>query len=190
MDAPGVGAGSPRGAPRLPAPDDAGPRRRKAPRPDELVGKAACLPASGAQHERLYGIFWATDESDPEGIIEGYLDRHAFKTLDAWHGNVRLVVYTSAQQAPGTQPILAGMNHQAMIELIAIMVQANCLARNGTAWRTRGRGGLRQGEVGSQQRSGGGQDDPVHHCAFSLIDMVAAMAKGTPMKPGRKEKNG
>ena len=40
---------------------------------------------------------------------------------------------TSAQQAPGTQPMLAGMNHQAMAELIVMVAQAICLARSGTA---------------------------------------------------------
>jgi 4-amino-4-deoxy-L-arabinose transferase-like glycosyltransferase len=69
-------------------------------RPADRAATEAELAALLTQHERLYGIVWATDESDPEGIIEGYLDRHAFKTLDAWHGNVRLVVYTSARQAP------------------------------------------------------------------------------------------
>ena len=40
---------------------------------------------------------------------------------------------TSAQQAPGTQPILAGMNHQAIPELSVMVAQATCLARMGTA---------------------------------------------------------
>jgi len=53
-----------------------------------------------ARHRRLYAIYWATDESDPEGIIENYLAAHAFKASDAWHGNVRLVVYDSVRQAP------------------------------------------------------------------------------------------
>lgn len=42
---------------------------------------------------RAFAIFWATNESDPEGIVEGWLDRHAFKSLDAWYGNLRFVIY-------------------------------------------------------------------------------------------------
>ncbi len=40
---------------------------------------------------------------------------------------------TSAQQAPGIQPMLEGMNHQAMNELSVMVPQASCLARSGTA---------------------------------------------------------
>jgi mannosyltransferase len=45
-------------------------------------------------HDQLYGIFWATADSDPEGVIENWLAEHTFKTLDRWYGNVRLVVYS------------------------------------------------------------------------------------------------
>ncbi|MFQ5857844.1 MAG: hypothetical protein ACE5LU_19745, partial [Anaerolineae bacterium] len=45
------------------------------------------------QHDRIYGIFWAMDESDPEGIVENWLNNHAYKAMDAWYGNVRLILY-------------------------------------------------------------------------------------------------
>ena len=51
------------------------------------------------RHSRIYAILWATDESDPEGLIEGWLDRHCFKALNAWFGNVRLVIYATPQSA-------------------------------------------------------------------------------------------
>jgi 4-amino-4-deoxy-L-arabinose transferase-like glycosyltransferase len=52
-----------------------------------------------AQHERLYAIFWATAESDPQGMIEGWLDQHCYKALDRWFGNLRLVVYAVPKAA-------------------------------------------------------------------------------------------
>jgi len=51
------------------------------------------LQAIVAQHARLYGIFWATDESDPKGFIENWLDCHTYRAMDAWFGGLRLVVY-------------------------------------------------------------------------------------------------
>jgi len=45
------------------------------------------------KYQRIFAILWATDESDPNRFIEGWLDRHGHKALDAWYGNVRLVVY-------------------------------------------------------------------------------------------------
>jgi len=44
-------------------------------------------------HPRIYGIFWATDESDPERFIETWLDQHTYKAIDRWFGNLRLVTY-------------------------------------------------------------------------------------------------
>ncbi|MEN6479367.1 MAG: glycosyltransferase family 39 protein, partial [Anaerolineales bacterium] len=69
-------------------------------RPADRAATEARLADILAQHERLYAIYWATEESDPEGIVEGYLASHAFTALDAWHGNIRLVVYDSAREAP------------------------------------------------------------------------------------------
>lgn len=43
--------------------------------------------------KRVFAVFWATDESDPERFIEGWLDSNTYKTMDSWYGNVRLVVY-------------------------------------------------------------------------------------------------
>jgi mannosyltransferase len=49
---------------------------------------------------RVFAVLWATDESDPERFIEGWLDSHAYKALDSWYGNVRLVIYAVPEQAP------------------------------------------------------------------------------------------
>lgn len=46
-----------------------------------------------AGHRRLYVLYWATNESDPERIMETWLDTHAFKGVEAWYGNVRFVIY-------------------------------------------------------------------------------------------------
>ncbi len=45
------------------------------------------------QAGRVFAVFWATDESDPDRLVEGWLDSNAYKALDAWYGNVRLAVY-------------------------------------------------------------------------------------------------
>ncbi|MCD6519935.1 MAG: glycosyltransferase family 39 protein [Anaerolineae bacterium] len=55
-----------------------------------------------ARHPRIYAIFWATRESDPQGFVEGWLDRHCFKAMDSWFGNVRLVVY-AVPRAPAQE---------------------------------------------------------------------------------------
>lgn len=49
------------------------------------------------RHRRLYVLYWALDESDPERIMENWLDAHAFKGIESWYGNVRFVVYTTAR---------------------------------------------------------------------------------------------
>ncbi len=51
-----------------------------------------------AGKERVFAIFWATDESDPERFIESWMDSHAFKASDDWYGNVRFVVYAAPQK--------------------------------------------------------------------------------------------
>lgn len=72
-------------------------------RPIDAEATRAALDELLAKQQRIYAILWATDESDPEGVIEGYLDQHAFKTLDSWFGDVRLAVY-AVPEAPPTAP--------------------------------------------------------------------------------------
>jgi len=50
---------------------------------DEMLGKT----------ERLFAIYWATDQSDPARLVETRLAERAFKARDEWHGNVRLALY-------------------------------------------------------------------------------------------------
>ena len=54
------------------------------------------LESISKQHSQLYGIFWATADSDPDGLIEDWLAEHTFKTMDRWYGNIRLAVYSTA----------------------------------------------------------------------------------------------
>ncbi len=53
------------------------------------------LETLAQQSDRLFGVFWATQEADPDQIIETWLNRHTFKANDIWFGNVRLVSYAA-----------------------------------------------------------------------------------------------
>jgi len=50
---------------------------------------------------RVFAVLWATDESDPERFVEGWLDQHAYKAMDSWYGNVRLVIYAVPVESAG-----------------------------------------------------------------------------------------
>jgi mannosyltransferase len=49
-------------------------------------------------HDKVYVVYWATEEADPDGVIQKWLDRRGYKTLDQWRGNVRLAVYVMPEQ--------------------------------------------------------------------------------------------
>jgi mannosyltransferase len=68
-------------------------------RPLDVEDTSAQLEALLA-HDKIYAIFWALNEADPEGLIEGWLSRRAYKTLDQWHGNVRMAVYEMPERHP------------------------------------------------------------------------------------------
>jgi len=70
-------------------------------RPLDPAATEAALKALVHPGGRLFALLWATDESDPERFIEGWLDTHAYKALDSWYGHVRLVIYAIPAQTPG-----------------------------------------------------------------------------------------
>ena len=74
-------------------------------RPPDPTATRADVDAMLSQVQRLYAIYWATTQSDPQGIIETRLAEKAFKARDEWHGDVRLAVYGVApvqRDAPRT----------------------------------------------------------------------------------------
>jgi uncharacterized membrane protein len=71
-------------------------------RPLDPAESVAALEELSLPGATLFCVFWATDESDPGRFIEGWLDTHAYKALDSWHGNVRLVLYAVPKRTPYT----------------------------------------------------------------------------------------
>lgn len=68
-------------------------------RPPDRAATEAELARELVGVQRVFALFWATDQADPEGIVEGWLDRRGFKGLESWQGNVRFVLYRLAAEA-------------------------------------------------------------------------------------------
>jgi mannosyltransferase len=69
-----------------------------------------------AEYHRVFALFWATDESDPGRFIESWLDSHAYKALDDWYGNVRLVMYAMPEEAEAAQtPLQVTLGDKALL---------------------------------------------------------------------------
>lgn len=73
------------------------------PLPRQRPADPAATEADLAQllsYDKVYAIYWATQEADPQGIIQKWLDNQGYKTLDQWRGNVRLAVYVMPEHRP------------------------------------------------------------------------------------------
>jgi len=52
------------------------------------------LEQIAAKHDRVFVLYWAEAESDPDRIVERWLNSHAYPAADEWwSGGVRLVTY-------------------------------------------------------------------------------------------------
>jgi len=49
-------------------------------------------------HQRIYAVFWGTNERDPNNIVESTLDHEAYEVNTQWFGDVRLVRYVTPVQ--------------------------------------------------------------------------------------------
>jgi mannosyltransferase len=77
-------------------------------RPIDADDARAALEAIAARHDTVYGVLWATNESDPERVIENWLDSHAFKAMDRWFGDVRLALWALPRATEGVPVHAAG----------------------------------------------------------------------------------
>ncbi|MCB0177400.1 MAG: glycosyltransferase family 39 protein [Anaerolineae bacterium] len=69
-------------------------------RPLDKAATLAELETIAADSEKIFAVYWATQQADPDGLIENWLDTHLFKATDQWYGNVRLVSYAAPQINP------------------------------------------------------------------------------------------
>ncbi len=63
-------------------------------RPPNRAQTEEALLSETMGRRRIFALFWATEQSDWEGIVENWLGRHAFKGWESWQGNVRFASYT------------------------------------------------------------------------------------------------
>lgn len=63
-------------------------------RPPDATATIDALANATANRRNVYALFWATDEADPDHIVETWLDQHAYQGIDEWQGNLRFAVYT------------------------------------------------------------------------------------------------
>jgi mannosyltransferase len=90
--------------------------RSRPPQQEEVVAE---LEQIVSQHSRLFALYWAVQESDPERIVERWLEEHAFKASDTWYGDVRLVVY-AVPQSGGTGQMAHALEDVRIGEAIAL----------------------------------------------------------------------
>jgi mannosyltransferase len=82
------------------------------------------LEGIAAKSERIYVLYWASEESDPEHFIEGWLAENAYKAADNWYGNVRLASYGGwAAGMPKVQTLQAQVEN--ILQLTGLTLSRN-----------------------------------------------------------------
>ena len=72
-------------------------------RPLDVPAQTAELERIAATHDRLFVLYWGDAQSDPDRVIETWLNAHTFKAYDQWHGDVRLAAYAVPRAAAQSQ---------------------------------------------------------------------------------------
>ncbi len=111
-------------------------------RPADRDATIATLTEATTSRRNLYSLFWATDEADPDRIVETWLDQQAFKGLERWQGNLRFVVYTLSTNMRCDPPVGGPLSWADTIALTAVCqpvdqptVTAGDAAPIGLHWR-------------------------------------------------------
>ncbi len=108
-------------------------------RPINADATLAELESIAAEHRTLYGVFWATEEADPDGIIENWLNENTFKANDIWFGNVRLVSFATPNADAKNYPVSAFFGKH--IQLLAyqlpdVAIHPGEIMQIGLRWKT------------------------------------------------------
>jgi uncharacterized membrane protein len=87
-------------------------------RPAGYEQVAQQLEAIAADHERLFVLYFAARDADPEGWYESWLGNNAFKSGEEWIGNIRLATYHRPVESAD---LAAGLSSARFGESIALV---------------------------------------------------------------------
>lgn len=94
-------------------------------RPPDRAQTEQALEEIASRHGRIWAILWATNESDPQGIITNWLNQRCFQVFDRWYGNIRLALYTVAQPTENEErPVGAVFGGQIHLQSFALLTPA------------------------------------------------------------------
>jgi len=78
------------------------------------------LEALARRHRRLYVLYYVPYEADPDGVIAGWLQEHAFTEHSQWYGGVELVSYELGGPDGAVRLVNAQFGPQTWLERVAI----------------------------------------------------------------------
>ncbi|MCS6803202.1 MAG: glycosyltransferase family 39 protein [Chloroflexota bacterium] len=88
-------------------------------RPPDDARTVAELEQLIATARRIWLVLWASEQADPNGVVEGWLNEHAFRAYNRWYGGVRLVQYVvPIQTEAGTIQFPERVQFERGIELL------------------------------------------------------------------------
>ncbi len=72
-------------------------------RPLDVAAQIAELETIATDHDRIFVVYWGEAQSDPNRVIESWLNEHTFKAYDQWFSDVRLAAYAVPRAATDLQ---------------------------------------------------------------------------------------
>jgi 4-amino-4-deoxy-L-arabinose transferase-like glycosyltransferase len=95
-------------------------------RAEDSAANDAALIELAAVHPQINALFWAQQESDPQGLLEQWLNTNTYKIGEQWLGNVRLAQYDSSQTPPQVStltPLQFNLEDKITLEGAALRMQ-------------------------------------------------------------------
>jgi hypothetical protein len=80
-------------------------------RPADATSVARILEAATRDKRVVHALLWATDESDPNGLVESWLAGNFYRGAESWQGNLRVAAYVRPPEMrcvhvePGPAPL-------------------------------------------------------------------------------------
>jgi mannosyltransferase len=99
---------------------------------DEAATRAE-LESLAANHDRIYAVLWGTDERDPQGVVEHFLNSQAYPIDERWFDSVRLARFVT--RGPLREAQTAGAEFEfpgGTIELVDYALSSDVLVPGGS----------------------------------------------------------
>lgn len=93
-------------------------------RPLDVASTTVELEQIAATHRRIYALFYVLEESDPQAVMTGWLDSHAYRASSQWFGALQMIIWETGELRTAPQRLNIAFSNGPILQTAQLSAQS------------------------------------------------------------------